>query len=383
MSRSFVIVSPNFYPRVCGVGDHSARLGDELRRRGHQVAVLSRGPVEPNPVAPEVEAQAAAGQLPLVIARNAARAIAARRPTDVVVQYTAQMWDAWRFGSPAVPLLAASARRGGARVTLIAHEPFVPWARRPDLALAAATQRLHMAALLAAAHRSFVTTGTRVPYVEPLSRLVGAPAPGVIRVGANALPVERPARAPSPSPSGPRLGIFSTAATGKRFDVVLDAFAAVSAARPGAELVLIGDLGASHLPRVREIEQAVRRHPAAARIRTTGRLPLPGVAAEMAALDVYLFPMDTGANTRSGTLPVALGSGLPVIAVSGPETDAALFRDGDNVVLARALTGAAFAEAALRVLDDPALAARVAAGARRLYHEHLSWSTIADQVLAE
>jgi glycosyltransferase involved in cell wall biosynthesis len=112
-------------------------------------------------------------------------------------------------------------------------------------------------------------------------------------------------------------------------------------------------------------------------------LSLAEVSAEIAELDLYLFPMSTGANTRSGTLPAALGSGLPIVAVRGAETDDELFRDGDNVVFAQALTGGAFADAALRLIRDPALMERVTSGALRLYAEHLSWERIVDRFLAE
>jgi glycosyltransferase involved in cell wall biosynthesis len=381
--RRFALVAPNFHPRVCGVGDHSARLGDELRSRGHEVVVYSRLPVAPHPEAPAVEVRGLPGRVPTLIAHHVARAIAARPPTDVILQYTAQMWDAWRFGSPALIWLAMQARRAGARVTLIAHELYVPWLPRPDLALAALSQRLQLAALVRACDHVFVTTETRAAQIASACALLGAPAPGVIRVGANAIPVPRgPRDVVAGGRSGPQLGVFSTAAVGKRFDVVLDAFARVAREVPAAELVLIGDLGPPDRPRVREILESVRRHPAAARIRMTGRLPLSDVAAEIGALDAYLFPMSTGANTRSGTLPVALGAGLPVVAVSGPETDADLFRDGENIVLAANLDGLAFADATLRLLRDPALAARVGAGARRLYDEHLAWPRIADHLLA-
>jgi len=383
-ARRFVLVSPNYYPRVCGIGDHSARLGSELLRRGHEVTVFSRQPVERHPEAPEVEALAADGRLPTVIAEHVAAEIARRRPTDVILQYTAQMWDTWRFGTPALVWLAARARRAGARVTLVAHEPFVPWLARPDLALSAALQRVQLGALLKASHRFFLTTETRAAQIAPACRLLRAPAPAVIRVGANALPIPRPhdgAAAAPPSPSRPRLGVFSTADVGKKFDVVLEAFARIASELTDAELVLIGDLGPPGEARVRDILAEVERHPARARIRITGRLPLSAIAAEVAALDVFLFPMSTGANTRSGTLPVALGSGVAVVAAQGAETDAALFRHGENVFFARELGSSAFAESALRLLHYPALRARVAEGGLRLYAEHLSWARIADQLL--
>ena len=113
----------------------------------------------------------------------------------------------------------------------------------------------------------------------------------------------------------------------------------------------------------------------------TGRLSLSEVAAETAGLDLYLFAMSTGATTRSSTLPSALGSGVPTVAVFGIETDLSLFRDGDNIVFAEAMTGPAFAAAALRLLKDPSALARVGEGGRRLYEDRLSWERIGDSLL--
>jgi glycosyltransferase involved in cell wall biosynthesis len=381
LARRFVIVAPNYYPRVCGVGDHSARLGAELLRRGHEVTVFSRQPVEPHPEAPQVvDARGIPGALPVIIGQRIMAAIAELRPTDVIIQYTSQMWDAWRFGTPALALLAARAGRAGAKVTVIAHEPFVPWNRRPDLLWGALAQRASFAALLAASQQLFVTTETRAAAVASYCRAVRAAAPAVMRIGPNALPVPRPAAATHGSPL--RIGVFSTAAVGKRFDVVLGAFERVASEFPTAELVLIGDLGPPGLATVREISDALARHPARDRIRVTGKLALRAIAAEVAALDVYLFPMNTGANTRSGTLPVALGSGLPTVSILGAESDPGLFRDGENIVVASALTADAFASATLRVLRDPALQARVREGARRFYEDYVSWERITDELLA-
>jgi glycosyltransferase involved in cell wall biosynthesis len=383
--RRFAIVCPNFYPRVCGIGDHSARLGAELQRCGHAVSVYSRLPLERHPEEPGVEAHGVAGTLPIVISQRITSLVVDWRPTDVILQYTSQMWEAWRFGSLAMGLLAARVKHAGARVTLVAHEPFLPWSHRPDLLVAAATQRLHFAALLRSCDHMFVTTESRVRHVAPYCRAMRVPPPGVVRVGANALPIARAAR-PHWSASGgigPRIGLFSTAAFGKRFDVVLDSFAQVAREVPSAELVLIGDLlGPSDRPAARGVKDALARHPARERIRVTGKLPLSMIASEIAALDVYLFPMNTGANTRSGTLPVALGSGVPAVAVSGAETDAGIFHDGENIVFARELSAPAFADATMRLLRDPELMARVGEGARRLYADHLSWERIADKLLA-
>jgi glycosyltransferase involved in cell wall biosynthesis len=379
--RRFALVTTNFYPRVCGIGDFSARFAAELMRQGHEVGVFSRAPVAPNPETPEVEAHAVAGRLPTVIAHNISEALEAFRPTDVLIQYTAQMWDAWRFGSPGPAILARQGRRSGARVFLFAHELAFPFNRRPDLAVAAVAHRLQLGALLMMCDGVFVTTETRAAVIGKACRWLGAPWPGVVRVGANALPLAR--RRPPSSPGAARFGIFSTAAVGKRFDVVLDAFEIIAREFPAAELVLIGDLGPEERPTVKSVREGVARHPAKDRIRLTGSLSLAEVAREIAELDIYVFPMSTGANTRSSTLPSALGCGLPTIATAGDETDLSLFRDGETIMLASEMTGAAFGEAALALLRDPALMARVGSGARRLYDEHLEWSRTVGRFLAE
>ena len=163
---------------------------------------------------------------------------------------------------------------------------------------------------------------------------------------------------------------------------MLDCFERVRARRPEAELIVLGDLGDPALLHVRAFHDAVARHPGRERIRLTGKLPLEEIARELATLDVYLFTMMTGANTRSGTLPVALGTGLPVVAVKGVETDG-LFVDGENVVFAERLDGPAFAAAVLRVSEDAALAGRLSAGAAALYHDHLTWERVVDQLLSQ
>lgn len=347
------------------------------------MAVFSRTPAQPHPEAPDLAVHGAAGEIPTVIAHNLSDAVEEFRPTEILLQYTSQMWNAWRFGTPAMTLLMHRLFRTGARLTVFAHELFVPWLSRPDLLLAAALQRVQLVSLIRECHRFVVTTETRARQVAPLCHLLGTPGPEVIRIGANALPVERRSRPVAEATAAPRIGVFSTAAVGKRYDVILDAFAHIAREVPRAELILMGDLGPSDQRNVRAIHAAVARHPARARIRLTGRLSLPEIAQETADLDIYLFPMDSGANTRSSTLPSALGSGIPTVAVRGRETDLSLFRDGENVAFAESMTGPAFAAATLRLLKDPAALARVGDGARRLYAEHLSWDRIADRLLAD
>jgi glycosyltransferase involved in cell wall biosynthesis len=352
------------------------RLAQELGRRGYEAAIFTRAPAEPNPEAPAVPVYGEPGTTPLVIAERLRRRIEAFAPTDLILQYTPQMLGAWRLGSAATLWLAAAARKQGMNVVLLAHELFLPWKRRPDLALGAAALRVQMAAMMKVVHRVLVTMDMRTEELAPLVRLVRPERPvGVVRVGSGALPIPR-----RPRPGRLRLGMFSTLASTKRFDVLLDCFRIVHDQRPEAELVVLGDLGDSGDPRVRAFREAVAAHPAASRIRLCGKQALTDIAREVSELDVYLFTMTTGANTRSSTLPLALGTGLPVVAISSVETDD-IFVDGQNLLFANELSGESFAAAVLKIADDPALAARLSKGAEELYERQFTWKTIVDRLL--
>jgi glycosyltransferase involved in cell wall biosynthesis len=373
--RKFAIVAPNYHPATCGIGDHSMRLATELRRRGHEATIFSRSPAAPNPEAADTPVVAVPRGSPLEIAGNIAKLIEQSEPTDVILQYSARMWDASRFGSPALPMLAA-ALRGRRRLSLVAHELYTPWSRRPDLALASAALRGQFGAVMAVCDAVFVTTETRLPLIADAgAALRPSPRLGVLRVGSNALPV-----AGGPSLGAPKIGIFSTLAVGKRFDVVVSAFEAIWRRRPDAELIVIGDLGPPSGRAYRMLAAQIEASPAAARIHLTGKIKLSEVASIVSSLGVYLFPMDTGANTRSSTLPIAFATGVPVVAILGQETDS-IFEDRGNVLYASALDGPAFARAALEILDGPRLSETLSAGGRRLFERHLSWERIGDAFL--
>jgi glycosyltransferase involved in cell wall biosynthesis len=342
------------------------------------VAIFTHTPASPHPEAPDLPVYAASGPTPLVIAARLRPLIDEFRPTHLVIQYTPQMLGAWRWGSSAIPWLSATARRHGTKVIVLAHELFLPWSRRPDLVAGAALLRAQLIALLAVVDRFIVTMEMRVDEVAPYVRIARHPAPvGVVRIGSNALPRPRKIQ-----PGRLRLGVFSTLASTKRFDVVLDCFAVVQKRVPHAELVLLGDLADTAQPQVRALLQAVSEHPSRAQIRVPGKQDLSAIADEVAQFDQYLFPMISGANTRSSTLPLPFGAGVPVVAVKSYETDG-LFVDGENIMFAASLSGGDFAAAVWQLVDDPMLAERVSDGGRSLYREYFSWERVADQFLTQ
>ena len=92
--------------------------------------------------------------------------------------------------------------------------------------------------------------------------------------------------------------------------------------------------------------------------------------------------MHTGANTRSSTLPVALGTGLPVVAIRGVETDD-LFIDGVNVLFADRLSGDSFAAAVLALAERNASGRTALTGRGGAVRRTSALGQIGDQLLAE
>jgi glycosyltransferase involved in cell wall biosynthesis len=112
-------------------------------------------------------------------------------------------------------------------------------------------------------------------------------------------------------------------------------------------------------------------------VTVTGHLPAPRVSAALHASDLAAFPFTAGATTKSGALLSAFAHRLPTVVTAAEPPDVDLV-DGRSVVLARRVRdAAALAEGLARLLDDPALRTRVAAGLAALAADR-SWPRIAE-----
>jgi glycosyltransferase involved in cell wall biosynthesis len=99
---------------------------------------------------------------------------------------------------------------------------------------------------------------------------------------------------------------------------------------------------------------------------------VPDTTALLSETAAFIVPLQAGGGMRVKILD-AWCRGLPVISTTlGAE--GLLTRDGENLLLAD--TPEAFAQAVVRVLREPALAARLAAGGRRTVEDHYDWRRV-------
>ncbi len=144
------------------------------------------------------------------------------------------------------------------------------------------------------------------------------------------------------------------------------------------------------LPRIRERQPDARllvvgKRPAAAlqRLADEGALLLTGEVSDvrpyLAGAAVYVVPMRIGGGVRLKLLE-ALALELPVVSTNMGAEGLAGLRAGEHCLIAD--DAATFADATLRLLDDPALGRRLGVAGRTLVCQRYDWSVIVPQLEA-
>lgn len=247
---------------------------------------------------------------------------------DVVISAMAHPWT---------PLIAPALARAGLRYVPVIHDalphpgdpaPLMRW--RLDRELAAASAAVALSGTVATA------IAARFPRLPLIHLPLGAHLPF------GAASVEQRSD----------FLFFGRIRAYKGLDLLRDAWALVAAERPGATLRVVGDgkldavaPGLAALPGVTIDQRWVPDEEMAAVVAAAGTLVLPYREA-----------------SQSGVLPIALALGVPAVATAVGGLGEQL-RDGESG-LQVAPEPRALADAMLRMLDDPALRARLAAGAK-------------------
>jgi glycosyltransferase involved in cell wall biosynthesis len=237
---------------------------------------------------------------------------------------------------------ALAARASGKRVVLVLHGGLLPeWGRRRTRRIRSVLRLAH--ALATPSHA-----------LSAWARSLGFDA----RVIDNPIRLERFELPRAERSDGPRL--FWMRALHPVYDpkTAVRALALVLHEHPDARLELAGpDRGLG-----RELRSLARELGVAHAVDFTGKLDAAVVAARFASAHVYLNT--TTAESFGISVMEAAAAGTPVVTTPAGEL-ALRWRDGESVLFAPVGDAAAFAAAICRLLDDPALSARLADRARQ------------------
>jgi glycosyltransferase involved in cell wall biosynthesis len=164
---------------------------------------------------------------------------------------------------------------------------------------------------------------------------------------------------------------------------LIEAVAALRATGRRLHLLVLGGFTSLALPEPEarafraELTGHVRGCGIAEHVTITGHLPADRVSAALHAADLAAFPFTAGATTKSGALLSAFAHWLPTVVTAADPPDPALVDGRTLVVAPRVRDADVLVEALGRLLDDPALRARVSAGGAELGAAR-SWANIAE-----
>ena len=162
----------------------------------------------------------------------------------------------------------------------------------------------------------------------------------------------------------------------------------IRAGRPARLLMVGGKIGASdptNLAYLAKVEGLIAEQGLTERVQWTGFTASDEVSANLLATDCAVLPYREGASLRHGSLMAALAHGLPIVTTitlapgSAASEAAAVFPtlvDGENALLVRPDDPVGMAAAVTRVMTEPVLRQRLAAGSAGL-STAFTWEVIA------
>jgi glycosyltransferase involved in cell wall biosynthesis len=286
------------------------------------------------------------GRSPVTLSRGQAGALSAARPDCVV---------SWEYGPSTVRALAWARRR---RVPVLVFSELTPWS---DAALSRLQRRVHR--LLAPRVAGFIVAGSQG--VERL-RSIGVD-PGRVEVALQSADVSRLGGAggggdAAPDAGGPvRILAVGRLVPDKGLDVLIDAFAQAGFAEGDAELEIRGG---------GPLEAELRAQ--AERLGVPVRFPGPVAPADLGAVysAAHILALVSSYEPFGVTLREAAAAGLPLIASrrAGAVGDIAV--EGENALVVEPGDREQIADALRRLVREPELRERLAAGSREVTARH-------------
>lgn len=167
-----------------------------------------------------------------------------------------------------------------------------------------------------------------------------------------------------------RVVLFGSLTGYKGIDVLLDAFPLVRAARPTATLEIagpvVGDLDVARLQRRAAALEGVEFRP--------GYIPADGVPSLVGGARLLVAPYTR--SNASGVVRLAQTLSRPVVVTDVGDLAAAV-EDGETGIVVPPGDAEKLADAIVRVLGDPDLAARMGAEGRRRLFDTSPWESVA------
>lgn len=370
------LVTSEFPPDVCGVGDQSFLLARGLAEAGDEVHVYTKTTEMGPPEIPGVHVHQVFGNYGRRdlqrLGENLDRYPAPRR---LLVQWVPHGYGFRSLNLGLAHWLFRRGRTGDDDIELIVHEPGLGLRSRDGLHLfAAGIHRVMLALALRGSRRAWVTIPAWIRRARPYARRglaikwlpASSPVP-VVEDARRVLAIRQQF-----STAAGLIGIFGKRPVADRgFErTVIE----ILRRRSDATILLMGS--GSH-----DAVNALRiRHPQLSeRIHATGTISSREVSLTIQACDVMLQLYPDGVNARRSSLLSSLSHGAAIVTNEGENTEA-MWRESGAVVLVNEGDSEAVIRAVDDLLADPELRRRLADDARKLYASQFELSHVINRL---
>ena len=364
MMASWHILTSEYPPDVGGVSDYTRQVAEALARDGAEVHVWCP-PTATTRASSAVQIHTEPGRFrPSDLRRLSESLDTFPSPRRLLVQ-----WVPHGYGYRSINLgfcvwLAGRTRKGDV-VELMVHEPFIELRPGPLRHVAMALMhRVMTMVLLRSVTRVLVAIPAWERLLRPYAlgrtlRIDWLPIPACITPTSES---HVPAAEDDLGLSRPLIGHF-----GSYGPVVSGLLAgrlpAIMESRLQPSLLLIG----AGSEAFREV--LIEKHPAwTGRVRSTGFVETASLPRHLEACDLLLQPYPDGISSRRTSVMACLSRECAVVTTSGHLTES-LWRESGAVALVDVADATGFADAVIRLLQEPTERRRLAAQGRSLYAE--------------
>jgi glycosyltransferase involved in cell wall biosynthesis len=367
-----VFISSNYPPTICGVGDHTYYLVQEMMRQGIDVHVICS--------ASQTEAQSKGEVLYPVVkrwntegGRLVSKIIEDIQPDWVIVQMVAYAYNMkglpWQMMS-----LYKNLRRLDVKTLTVFHEIRI----KPEgniIKWTLSNLQTYLARRLSKMSTKVVTSIDL--YADMLKDFSDKLT--VIPIGSNIIPV---ALNPEQSLQLRQKHAINSDATiictfgNRNVETYLPAFDRLVKDNPQLIWLLCG--------RTQTTAQVLKSR---TYIRYVGEMPADDVYRHLALGDVFFMPDpvnengEGGSSNKSGSLACACSLGIPIVATKG-NLNNALLLEGEKMILTDINDTNALYESLKMCLESKAVSKKMATNALRFYHEELTWAVLAEKFLS-
>ena len=378
------VISPNFPPKRCGIGDYTYFLSKELVKKGNEVFILTSGSSASNTM----------DERHLKVLRSVKgwgikhlfhllKLVKKINPQIVHIQYCPHLYH--RRGLTFTINVFALFVRIFTKYKIITtfHELYIPFGVSLKKILGGIWQRVMAVLIALGSHRIIVTCNL---WKKLLKKLIPCKRIEVIPVGSNipVVPLSQEKRKELRKKLSDYediflLGAFGTLHPSRDYKLILKALKRLIAEGKKIKFIWIGDPGSDMaLEKIKnDIEALELTH-----LFVFTKYCIPEeVSKFLQTLDIFVAPFTDGVSIRRTTLISALAHRIPVIGLKGPSTDE-IFKHGENIFLISQGDAQELSKAIDTLLLNSSRREAIAKGGEELYRKFFDWAIIAENVTA-